>query len=151
MNYVSEAEKFLSHYHILQASIDQMDRQIARLVARAGPKQLSAQLLDESGIRSGNVDETVNILFQIQTLQESKEETRRELAEAERLLTMISEEPSCEKYGPVLRMWYIEKKTKETIAEEMNYATFKSVYEIRNKAIRKFAVLLFGIKAWKAV
>ncbi|OPY59159.1 MAG: hypothetical protein A4E55_00376 [Pelotomaculum sp. PtaU1.Bin035] len=150
MNYVKEAESKLYYYHTLQQSIEEADRQIARLVARAGPKNLSAMVLDGSGVRGGAVDETVNILFEIQELQDSREKTRVALAEIDELLKKVSQEPGCEKYGPILRKWYIEKKTKETIAEEMEYSV-PTIYSLRNAAIRKFAVLLFGIKAWKAV
>lgn len=149
MDYIKEAEKKLHYYHILRQSIEQMDRDISRLVALAGPKHLSAMSLDQSGIRGSGMDETVNLLFQIDQLQNSKEETLQELAEMDALLDNISVEDKW--YGPVLRSWYIERKSKETIAEEFGYSGFTSVYTLKNEAIRRFAVLLFGIKAWRAV
>jgi len=149
MDYIKEAEKKLHYYRILHQSIEQMDREISRLVARAGPKNLSAMVLDESGIRGAGVDETVNLLFQIDQLQTSKEETARELADVDKLLDTISTENK--RYGPLLRAWYIEQKSKEVIAEELGYSGFRSVYTLKNEAIRRFAVLLFGIKAWRAV
>ena len=48
-------------------------------------------------------------------------------------------------------MWYVEKKAKEDIAEKVGYSHRQSVYEIRNKAIRKFAVALFGIVVLEAI
>ena len=149
MDYVKEAENKLRYYRTLHRSIEQMDRDISRLVARAGPKNLSAMVLAQSGIRGAGVDETVNILYQIGELQNSRAETVRELAEVDELLDTISGEDK--RYGPVLRSWYIERKSKETIAEELGYSGFRSVYTLKNEAIRRFAVLLFGIKAWRAV
>lgn len=149
MDYIKEAEKKLHYYRTLHQSIEQMDRDISRLVARAGPKTLSAMVLDQSGVRGAGVDETVNILYQIGELQDSRAETVGELAEVDKLLDTISAEDK--RYGPVLRAWYIERKTKETIAEELGYSGFRSVYTLKNEAIRRFAVLLFGIKAWRAV
>lgn len=151
MDYVKEAEKKLHYYRTLYQSLEQMDRQIARLVERAGPKTLSAMVLDESGIRGAGVDETVNILYQIGVLQDSKADTLKELEQVDNLLGMISAEKGCERYGPTLRAWYIEKKSKETIAHELGYSGFQSVYPIKNEAIKKFAVLLFGIRAFRAV
>ncbi|MBP2658727.1 MAG: hypothetical protein H6Q69_1759 [Firmicutes bacterium] len=51
----------------------------------------------------------------------------------------------------LLYMWYVEKKVKEEIAEQLGYSHKQSVYEIRNKAIIKFAVALFGIVALEAI
>jgi hypothetical protein len=48
-------------------------------------------------------------------------------------------------------MWYVEKKAKEDIAEKLGYSHKQSVYEIKNKAIRKFAISLFGIVALQAM
>jgi hypothetical protein len=45
----------------------------------------------------------------------------------------------------------VEKKAKEDIAEEIGYSHRQSVYENRNKAIRKFAGALFGIVALEAM
>lgn len=44
-----------------------------------------------------------------------------------------------------------QKVPKEEIAGEIGYETRKSVYEIRAKALRKFAVRLFGLAVVKVV
>jgi transposase len=45
----------------------------------------------------------------------------------------------------------IDKLPKEDIAEMIGYSSKRSVYDIREKAIRKFAVMMFGIKALQAL
>ena len=47
----------------------------------------------------------------------------------------------------LLRLWYIERKSKEEIAEQVNYASRTSIYDLRNKAVAGFAVLYFGADA----
>ena len=47
----------------------------------------------------------------------------------------------------LLRLWYIERKSKEEIAAQVNYASRTSIYDLRNKAVAGFAVLYFGADA----
>ena len=47
----------------------------------------------------------------------------------------------------LLRAWYIEHKSKEEIAERINYSSSSTIYDLRNKAVAAFAVLYFGAGA----
>lgn len=49
--------------------------------------------------------------------------------------------------GSILRLWYIERKSKEEIAEAVCYASPTSIYDQRNKALVRFALLYFGAGA----
>lgn len=153
MNYIKEAEKHLRYYKDLDRSIVNMDRQIGRLVSKAGPKSLTAIVLDDVKVQSSAHDETINIIYEIQLLTANKAKTQEELDKIDRILDEISQEHGCELYGKVLRKWYIEQKSKEVILEELHYSenSRRSVYNIKNEAIRKFAVTLFGIEALKAI
>ncbi len=44
----------------------------------------------------------------------------------------------------VLSLWYIESITKDEMCEKLHYASRKSLYDHRNRAIGEFAVLYFG-------
>jgi DNA-directed RNA polymerase specialized sigma subunit len=83
--------------------------------------------------------------------QEMKDRTLVEIAKVDSLLNAISQDLGCERYKDILFMWYVEKKPKEYIANEVGYSQRQSVYEIKNKAIKKFAVALFGIVALVAI
>lgn len=150
MNYIKEAENYLWYYHDLYRSIENLDRQISRLIAKAGPK-MSVIKFDETGVKTGHYDDAFNILFEIQKLTEAKQKTLTALNDVEEILEEISVEPGCELYGQVLRKWYIEKVPKDDIAEQLGYSSRRSVYEIKNRAIRKFAVRLFGLEALQVV
>lgn len=151
MNYIREAENVLKHYKDIYQSIENMDRQIGKLVSNAGPSTGSAVKLDESGIRSGKFDATINLLFEIQTLTNNKAKTQEELEEINIILDELSLEPGCGLYKTVLWKWYIERVPKEDIAKQIGYGSKQSVYNIRNVAIRKFAIRLFGIEVLRAV
>lgn len=150
MNYVKEAEQILYHYRDLEQSVEKMTERIDVLIARARPRELKAADIEDM-IRKGGKDATINALYEIKELMDSKSKTRAELWHVDRVLDDISKDKDCKYYGPVLRKWYIEKVNKEDIATEIGYSSKQSVYDVKNAAIRKFAVRLFGIKALKAI
>ena len=150
MNYIKEAENRLWYYRDLQKSIDEMTRQVARLIAKTGPKELKAIVMDQTGVRGGHHDDALNIIYEIQTLQESMAKTREGFEEIESILREISQDDGCEKYGQVLRKWYIQRLSKEVIAEDFE-CSVRTVYYLRDAAIRKFAVRIFGIEALKVI
>lgn len=145
MNYIREAENYLYYYADMYRSLERMEQEICKLVAQAGPRDMKSATLDETGIKAGHQDETINILFKLQKLTENREKTKQELEKIDKILEEISKDPGCELYGTVLRKWYIERVPKEDIAKEIGYSSRQSIYSLRAKAIRKFAVQFFGI------
>jgi DNA polymerase/3'-5' exonuclease PolX len=150
MNYIQEAEKRLRHYRDLENSIEQMNRDIARIVSRSSPSELNALAMDVTGIRSSKVDEAYNVLFELQTLRDSINSTTEEIADIKDILKEISREKDCHLYGKVLYLWYVKRAEKDDIAREIGY-TARHVYRIKDEAIRKFAVRILGIKALDAI
>lgn len=150
MNYIQEAEKRLRHYRDLEKSLEQMDKDIARIISRSSPSELNAVAMDITGIRFGRQDEAINILYELQMLSESKMDTEEEIKEIAELLKEISQEPGCSLYGKVLYAWYVKRMDKDNIAKEIGYSR-RQLYNIKNEAIRKFAVCILGIKALDAI
>ena len=150
MNYIQEAEKRLRHYRDLEHSIEQMNKDVARIIARSSPSELNAVAMDITGIRGSRVDEACNILFELQTLQESINNTTEEIASINAILKEISREKDCHLYGKVLYLWYVKRAEKDDIAREIGYSR-RQLYNIKDAAIRKFAVRILGIKALDAI
>ena len=159
MNYIEEAEKYLRNYRHLRGSVDTMRRERERLIGKARPRgeENMAIALDAVGGGrggkggGGEYDEAINLIWRIQGLTESIAETEEKLKEIDVLLEEISEGDGCEFYGMVLRAWYIDSVAKEDIAAEIGYESRTSIYTIRNRAIRKFAVRVLGIRALEAI
>ena len=152
MDYIKEAENYLKYYNDLYKSIEIMKKRRRYLIYGTGPKSPSTINYDITGIHSsGKYDEMINIIYEIQRIDDSIKETSEELKKIDEILDDISKDPECEFYGPVLRKWYIEKVPKEEIAEQIGYSSRQSIYTIKNLAIRKFAIRMFGIEALKAV
>ncbi len=150
MNYIQEAEKRLRYYRDLENSITQMNKDVARIIARSSPSELNAVAMDITGIHCSKVDEAYNVLFELQTLRESIERTEQELESIKSILDDISQEPECRHYGRVLYLWYVQRVDREDIAREIGY-TSRHVYRLKDDAIRKFAVRILGIKALDAI
>ncbi|WP_089610079.1 hypothetical protein [Dehalobacterium formicoaceticum] len=150
MNYIREAEERLRYYRELYASIRQNERDISRLIVKAGPKHLTAIAISEAATSGNGHDETINILYQIQVLSDIKLKTEKAMDEVNAIIKDISKDDGCELYGKLLHDWYIERKPKDQIGEEMHISE-RHVYRIKDRAIRKFAVRLFGIEALRAM
>lgn len=150
MNYfngVSMADQLLKHYKGLERSVQNLDQRINSLVRRASPRPLKAIDIEEMIKAGGKKDTTLNLLFEIKVLMDTRDETKEELSRIDKVLEDIEKEPGCKFYTPVLRAWYIDKTPKEDIAKEIGYSSRQSIYDIKNAALRKFAVELFGIKS----
>jgi len=151
MNYIKEAENVLWYYRDIYRSIENINRQIAKLIGQHGPSELSAIALDITGVRGSGQDETVNLVYQIQTLTDQREASKKELEDIDLILHDICQDKGCELYAALLKEWYVFKTPKEDIAKSIGYSSKQSVYDLKNKAIRKFAANYHGISAVKAM
>lgn len=153
MNFIKEAENILKYYKDLNRSVDHMGHEIAKLISHNAPTLPSAVSLDLTGVHgSGHEDDnTYNVLYKIQLLSESREKTRSEMELVNIILQEICQEPGCEEYKNLLIHWYVNRTPKEEIAEIFGYSSKQSAYNLRDQAIKKFAVRYFGIDAMKAI
>lgn len=151
MDCFQEADKLLRHYNDLVQSLEHMNRRIAQLVGRAGPKKLTAIDIEDAIKAAGSKDETINMIFELDELTRARADTREELARIEAVFEEIEKDHECMFYVPVLRAWYIDLIPKESIAKTIGYSSKMSIYTIKARAIRKFAVKLYGIKALKGI
>lgn len=145
-NGLAAAEKLLKNYHGLQRAKKTLDQRISRLVARAAPRPLRAAAIEEMIRARGRQDDALNLLFEIKGLTDARAETQLEIERIDNALEVISQPSACRFYGPVLRSWYIEKLPKHEIAQEIGYSSRQTIYDIRNAALRQFAVEIFGIR-----
>ena len=148
MNWIRDAEQILWHIGDMRQSVENMNKQISILVARAGPAALTAVDL-EAAIGSGQQDETINIIYEIKQLTDNRDLTIAFLDKVEEVLTAIDTDENCRYYVPVLRAWHIDGAPKERIAECIGYSQRRSIYEIHRRAIRKFGIKMFGLGALK--
>ncbi|AFM40312.1 hypothetical protein Desaci_1286 [Desulfosporosinus acidiphilus SJ4] len=150
MNYIEEAENLLLYYNDLYRSVENLNREISKLIRYQTPSPLNAIQLEETGVRSSKVEDTYNMMFKLKTMVENKEKTELELKEIDRILEELSQDPGCEYYGQLLKEWYIYGTAKEKIADLIKSSS-RNVYRIKDQAIKKFAVRYFGLDAMRVV
>jgi len=144
MNCIKEAEELLVNYSDLKYSIERMESEIYRLGGK--PKDIKAVRYDRVGSRTQyDQDDTLNTLFKIKKLAEMKRRTEEKIKQIDQVLEDIGKDPEYALYKEVLTLWYIENLPKDLIGDEIGYSSRKSVYMLRNKAIKKFAIMLFGM------
>lgn len=145
MNYIREAVEELEEYNRLRCSLANLAEEIRDI--RSTMPDAKAVVIDDMPHGSGPSspdDAIVNKLYVIQKKQKEYANTKRRIERIDRILENISKEKGCEKYGKLLKLWYIEKWNKEDIATETGY-TERHLYRIKGQAIRKFAIELNGI------
>ncbi len=71
--------------------------------------------------------------------------TEERIQEIDQVLDDMDKDQDCDFFKEVLVMWYVEKLSKDMIADEIGYSSRKSVYLLRNRAINKFSTMVFGI------
>lgn len=146
MNCIREAEELLYNYRDMGYSVKRMEREIERLAN--GPKDIKAVQYDKpSGRKYYDQDETLNCLYRLKKLSDMKKQTEERIQEIDQVLDDMDKDPDCDFFKEVLVMWYVEKLSKDMIADEIGYSSRKSVYLLRNRAINKFSTMVFGIQA----
>jgi hypothetical protein len=151
MDCIREAENYLRYYRDLKKSVEHADTMIARLTWQTVPKGAGVAQMEATGVHAGRPINTLNQFYQLQKWQEMRENTLVEVDRIDNELDSICEDPGCERYKDVLVMWYVEKLDKEEIAEKFGYSSKQSVYDLRNRAMKKFAIALFGVTALQAI
>lgn len=149
MDYIREAEKYLINYRGLKYSLNSMNKEINKLKWSGSPQEISAMSLDSMPKGNPVQDDMINIIYKLKCFTDMKESTKERLDEIDLILESLDNEFG--NYGKVLKLWYVERKPKEEIALELNYSERKSVYNLKDKAIRKFAIRLFGLNALAVV
>ena len=145
MNYIREAVEELEEYNRLKCSLANLAEEIRDI--RSTMPDVKAVVIDDmphGSVPSSPDDAIVNKLYVIQKKQKEYVHTKRRVERIDKILENISREKGCEKYGKLLRLWYIEKWDKEDIATEL-ICTERNIYYLKGKAIRKFAIELNGI------
>lgn len=128
-----------------------MEKERAKLIGKAGPKGYPKADYSQPLVEGGKgKDDAYNLLFKIKVLTDKIQKTEKQLEDVERILKEISQDQGCELYGDILRKWYIDRVPREEIAEDTRYCK-RNIYNIRDKAIRKLAINLFGLDAVSVV
>ena len=150
MNYIKEAEDVLNNYRKLKSSINNLKKRKQVILDKGKPRELGAIDYSKPVVsKQGYTDDTLNQICEITQINYQIKDTEAEIKVIAKILKEIREENEVLANFLILR--HIERKDLKTIAKELGYSeeSNHTIYDIRNRAIREFAIRYFGGQAMK--
>ncbi len=154
MNYIKEAEDILINHRKLNDSINNLNARKNYIANQGKPKELGGIDYSKPRIQRQNYsNNTITQMCEIMQINERIKETEAELVIVNNILKQIDKED--ETLGKFIQLKYIEgqkKKSMRKIAAELGYSedSNDTIYNIKNKALREFAIRYFGSIARKS-
>lgn len=150
MNYIREAEDVLNNYRKLKSSIDNLERRKQIILNKGKPRELGAIDYSKPVVSNkGYTDDTLNQICEITQINSQIKDTEAEINVITKILREIRKENEILAKFLILR--HIERKDLRTISKDLGYSeeSNHTIYDIKNKAIREFAIRYFGSQAMR--
>lgn len=139
INYFKAAERTLSERGNLERALANLERRRERVIQQAGPNGIQTTDFSSPYVSGGGANDALADCLEIAEINREIMQTRETIEEIDRVLAQLDAMDEA-----LLRAWYIDRRTKEEIAEELNYSSTTTVYDLRNKAVSAFAILYYG-------
>lgn len=146
MNYFKAAEQVLSSVSALKKALENLETRRTRLIASGAPREPGAIDYTKPFTNSHYVSDTLNEMLELSECTQNIANTKNELDYISGIIEQLSDE-----YKKIITMWYIERQTKEYIAQAMYIESSTTVYNLRNKAVAEFALLYYGAAALNSI
>ncbi len=146
MNYFKAAEEILRSVNSLKRALKNLNLRRSKLIEQNRPSEPGRIDYSKPFIDTGFVNDTLNELLEVSECTRSISETENKIKEIEDILEQLESD-----HNTILKLWYIERKSKESIMSEMYIESMTTVYNLRNKAVGEFALLYFGAPALSSI
>lgn len=152
MNYIKESEEILKNHRKLNTSLNNLYHRRDKIVKSGFPRELMGNSYEKPNIQhTAYSDSTINEVCEIMEINAQIEETKEEMQLVNDILEQIKvEDDVLEKF---IRLKYITdyKRSMREIASKLNYSenSNHTIYDIRNRALKEFAILYFGVRGIK--
>jgi DNA-directed RNA polymerase specialized sigma subunit len=144
MDYLREAIEHLRSYNDLNFALQNLSREINDLKATMPDVKAIEITGMPPGGGSGTADDIlINKMYRLQMAEKEYKATYKAVKKIDQVLKDISKDEG-EKYGQLLRMWFVQRRSKDEIADELTYSE-RQIYRIKDIALKKFAIQYFGI------
>ena len=152
MNYIKESEEILKNHRKLNTSLNNLYHRRDKIVKSGFPRELMGSSYDKPAIQHMAYSEsTINEVCEIMEINAQIKETEEEMQLVNNILEQIEKEDKI--LWQFIRLKYITdyKKSMREIAKRLNYSenSNHTIYDIRNKALKEFAILYFGVRGIK--
>ena len=142
INYFDAAENTLRARGMLETALGNLERKKERILRYGAPSEYPSADMSKPYTSSKAVNDTLTECVELAEVVREITITREKIEEIDRALGQLDGDDA-----RILRLWYIERKSKEEITESVSYSSRTSVYDLRNKAVANFALLYFGAGA----
>lgn len=142
INYFETAEKTLRARGLLEVALGNLERKKERILRYGAPSEYPSADMSKPYTGAKTVNDALEDCLELTEVMREIQVTRDKVEEIDAVLAQMEESDA-----RILRLWYIERKSKDKIAEAVCYASHTSIYDQRNKALVRFALLYFGAGA----
>ena len=146
INYFDAAEKTLRSRGMLETALENLERRRERIIAQSGPAGYPSPDFSKPYASVGAVNDALSACLELAEVTREIQRTEEVIADVDRVISQLEPDER-----EIVQLWYIERRSKDEIAEAVNYASTTSVYDMRNKAVAHFAVLYYGAGALASV
>ena len=146
INYFAEAEKTLRARGYLESALGNLTRRRERIISESAPSGYPSPDFSKPYASTSAVNDALSACVELAEVEREVALTKKTIAEVDTVLGQLEEADA-----RLLRLWYIERKSKDEIAEEVVYTSTSTIYDLRNKAVAQFALLYFGAGALAAM
>ncbi|MBU3171368.1 DUF1492 domain-containing protein [Clostridium estertheticum] len=141
MNYIEEAEEYLTNYDNLKISLENLRMDVIEL----DETFKSIKAINYSGMPHGAgagepSDAILNKMFQRDQKKVMYDETLNVITRMEKIFDNLQEADM-----KILRLWYIDGYRCEQLIKDLNCSE-STIFRNKRKAIRVLAIQLFGLK-----
>lgn len=142
IDYFSAAERDLRSLPLLKRSLEILKMRQRDLVSMGAPREASPADLDKPYIDVRTVNDTLGDLLTLSHTKREIKKTTSEIAQIELALSALPDEQR-----EVLTYYYIDGKAADEIAELIHVESEKTVYNIRNRGVMNYALVMYGASA----
>lgn len=142
INYFAEAEKTLRARGYLESALGNLTRRRERIISESAPSGYPSPDFSKPYASTSAVNDALSACVELAEVEREVALTKKTIAEVDTVLGQLEEADA-----RLLRLWYIERKSKDEIAKEVVYTSASTIYDLRNKAVAQFALLYFGAGA----
>ncbi len=139
INYFQEAERILSNRGPLEGALLNLERRRQRVINASAPSGYPSIDFTQPYTSTSRAGDALSECLELAEIMREIATTQEVIDEIDSIIGQLSTEDA-----ELLRAWYIKRLSKEDIAESLNYASATTIYDLRNKAVSRFAILYFG-------
>ena len=146
INYFKAAERVLYTRKDLDRALDNLERRKLRIIKSMAPKGYPSVDTTQPYTSSSKCNDALAECLELSEISREIANTKQIVEEIDEILRQMDQTEA-----ELLREWYILGNTKEEIMAKVNYSSTSTIYELRNKAVSRFAVLYFGAGAISSI